>query len=193
VLEALRQPLEEGFVTITRAEASNSYPAKFIFIAAMNPCPCGNATDPEKLCSCSPSSIIKYQRKISGPILDRIDIHIEVPRMKFEKLTSEKAGESSEQIRERVIAARERQLARFKNIEGVIANSEMQNEQLKKFCVLGEKELELLRRAVNQLQLSARAYHRIIKIARTIADLAGSENIEVPHLAEAIQYRQRQI
>jgi len=193
VLENLRQPLEDGMIAVSRAQATLSFPARFTLIAAMNPCPCGNATDPEKLCSCSPSSIIKYQRKISGPILDRIDIHIEVPRMKFEKLTSEKAGESSEQIRERVIAARERQLARFKNIEGVIANSEMQNEQLKKFCVLGEKELELLRRAVNQLQLSARAYHRIIKIARTIADLAGSENIEVPHLAEAIQYRQRQI
>ena len=192
VLENLRQPLEDGVIAVSRAQATLSFPARFTLIAAMNPCPCGNATDPEKLCSCSPSSIIKYQRKISGPILDRIDIHIEVPRMKFEKLTSEKAGESSESIRNRVILARERQHQRFKNIGGIITNSEMQNQYLKEFCPLGEKELDLLRRAVNQLQLSARAYHRIIKIARTIADLAGSENIEVPHLAEAIQYRQRQ-
>jgi magnesium chelatase family protein len=144
------------------------------------------------LCSCSPSSIIRYQRKISGPILDRIDIHIEVPRMKFEKLSSEKTGESSVSIRERVIAARERQHSRFKNIDGVIANSEMTGQQMKEFCKLGEKELELLKKAVTQLQLSARAYHRIIKIARTIADLAASETIQIPHLAEAIQYRQRQ-
>ena len=159
----------------------------------MNPCPCGNATDPERLCACSPATIIKYQRKISGPILDRIDIHAEVPRMKFEKLADEKVGEESTHVRERVTQARERQLARFKNIDGVITNSEMQNQHIKKFCVLGEKELNLLRQAVNQLYLSARAFHRIIKIARTISDLAGAENISVPHLAEAIQYRQRRI
>ena len=193
VLENLRQPLEDGTIAVSRAQATLSFPARFTLIAAMNPCPCGNATDPEKLCGCSPASIIKYQRKISGPILDRIDIHIEVPRMKFEKLSSEKIGESSNSIRQRVTAAREKQLARFKNVDGVISNSEMTGEYLKKFCPLGEKELDLLRRAVNQLQLSARAYHRIIKIARTIADLAGSENISVPHLAEAIQYRQRQV
>jgi magnesium chelatase family protein len=144
------------------------------------------------LCACSPSNIIRYQRKISGPILDRIDIHIEVPRLKFDKLSSEKMGESSDSIRQRVIAARNRQQTRFKNMDGVIANSEMSSQQMKEHCKLGEKELDLLRKAVNQLQLSARAYHRIIKIARTIADLAGSDNIEIPHLAEAIQYRQRQ-
>ncbi len=193
VLENLRQPLEDGTIAVSRAQATLSFPARFTLIAAMNPCPCGNATDPEKLCGCSPSGIIRYQRKISGPILDRIDIHIEVPRMKFDKLASEKMGESSASIRQRVIAARERQQSRFKNLDGVIANSEMTGELLKEFCRLGEKELDLLRRAVNQLQLSARAYHRIIKIARTIADLAGADIIEVPHLAEAIQYRQRQI
>jgi magnesium chelatase family protein len=192
VLENLRQPLEDGSISVSRAQATLSFPARFTLIAAMNPCPCGNATDPEKLCACSPSNIIRYQRKISGPILDRIDIHIEVPRMKFDKLASVELGESSLSIRERVIAARERQQARFKNIDGIIANSEMTGQQMKEFCKLGEKELDLLRKAVNQLQLSARAYHRIIKIARTISDLAGAENIEIPHLAEAIQYRQRQ-
>lgn len=192
VLENLRQPLEDGTISVSRAKATLSFPARFTLIAAMNPCPCGNATDPEKLCACSPSNIIRYQRKISGPILDRIDIHIEVPRMKFDKLASEKLGESSTSIRQRVIAARNRQQARFKNLDGIIANSEMTGQQMKEFCKLGNSELDLLRKAVNQLQLSARAYHRIIKIARTIADLAGAEQIELPHLAEAIQYRQRQ-
>lgn len=193
VLENLRQPLEDGTIAVSRAQATLSFPARFTLIAAMNPCPCGNATDPEKLCSCSPANIIRYQRKISGPILDRIDIHVEVPRMKFDKLSSEKMGESSASIRERVIGARERQHERFKNIDSIVTNSEMQNQHIKEFCQLGEKELDLLRRAVNQLQLSARSYHRLIKIARTIADLAGAEAIEIPHLAEAIQYRQRQI
>jgi magnesium chelatase family protein len=192
VLENLRQPLEDGTISVSRAQATFSFPSRFTLIAAMNPCPCGNATDPEKLCACSPSSIIRYQRKISGPILDRIDIHIEVPRLKFDKLSSEKMGESSTSIRERVIVARERQQARFKKLKDIITNSEMSSQQMKEFCRLGEKELDLLRKAVNQLQLSARAYHRIIKIARTIADLAVSENIEMSHLAEAIQYRQRQ-
>ncbi|MDD3487025.1 MAG: YifB family Mg chelatase-like AAA ATPase [Candidatus Moranbacteria bacterium] len=192
VLENLRQPLEDGNISVSRAQATLSFPARFTLIAAMNPCPCGNATDPEKMCSCNPSSIIRYQRKISGPILDRIDIHIEVPRMKFDKLASEKTGEPSASVRERVIAAREKQHRRFKNIDGVITNSEMTSQQMKEFCKLGEKELELLKKAVTQLQLSARAYHRIIKIARTIADLAGSDEIMLPHLAEAIQYRQKQ-
>ena len=136
---------------------------------------------------------MKYQRKISGPIFDRIDIHAEVPRMKFEKLADVKVGEESAKIRERVTSARERQLARFKNIDGIVTNSEMQNREIKEFCQLGEKEMALLRQAVDSLHLSARAFHRIIKIARTIADLADSNTIEVPHLAEAIQYRQRQV
>jgi len=193
VLENLRQPLEDGTISVSRAQATLSFPARFTLIAAMNPCPCGNASDPEKLCSCTPAAIVKYQRKISGPILDRIDIHAEVPRMKFEKLADTKVGEESVSIRERVTQARKRQLQRFKNTDGVIANSEMHNQHIKKFCPLGEKEMALLRQAVDQLHLSARAFHRIIKIARTISDLAGAENIEIPHLAEAIQYRQRQV
>jgi len=192
VLENLRQPLEDGMISVSRAQASLTFPARFTLIAAMNPCPCGNASDPEKLCSCTPAAIVKYQRKISGPILDRIDIHAEVPRMKFEKLTEKKVAEESQSIRERVKAARERQLARFKDLD-IISNSEMQNQHIKIFCDLQEKEMDILRQAVNQLHLSARAFHRIIKISRTIADLAGAETIEVPHLAEAIQYRQRQI
>lgn len=193
VLENLRQPLEDGMISVARAQATLSFPARFTLVAAMNPCPCGNASDPEKLCSCSPAAIIKYQRKISGPIIDRIDIHAEVPRMKFEKLNDKKVSEESSSIRERVTAARVRQLERFKNLDGIITNSEMQNKHIKEFCQIGEKGTDILRQAVNQLHLSARAFHRIIKIARTIADLAGAENIEVPHLAEAIQYRQRQI
>jgi magnesium chelatase family protein len=192
VIENLRQPLEDGLISVSRAQGTLTFPARFTLVASMNPCPCGNATDPERLCSCSPASIIKYQRKISGPILDRIDIYAEVPRMKFEKLHDGGISEKSAPIRERVTQARKKQLERFKGLD-IISNSEMQNPHIKKFCQLGEKEIDLLRRAVNQLQLSARAYHRIIKIARTIADLAGSENIEVPHLAEAIQYRQRQV
>ena len=193
VLENLRQPLEDGMISVSRAQATLTFPERFTLIAAMNPCPCGNASDPEKLCSCTPAGIVKYQRKISGPIFDRIDIHAEVPRMKFEKLADTKVGEESTSIRKRVTAARKRQQERFKNIDGVIANSEMQNQHIKKFCPLGEREMALLRQAVDQLHLSARAFHRIIKIARTIADLAGAENIEIPHLAEAIQYRQRQV
>lgn len=193
VLENLRQPLEDGMISVSRAQATLQFPARFTLIAAMNPCPCGNATDPEKLCSCTPAAIVKYQRKISGPIFDRIDIHAEVPRMKFEKLADVKVGEESAKIRERVTSARERQLARFKNIDGIVTNSEMQNREIKEFCQLGEKEMALLRQAVDSLHLSARAFHRIIKIARTIADLADSNTIEVPHLAEAIQYRQRQV
>jgi magnesium chelatase family protein len=193
VLENLRQPLEDGMISVSRAQATLSFPARFTLVAAMNPCPCGNASDPERLCSCSPSAIIKYQRKISGPIIDRIDIHAEVPRMKFEKLNDKKVSEDSASIRARVTAARERQHERFKNLDGIITNSEMQNKHIKEFCQIGEKETNLLRQAVNQLHLSARAFHRIIKIARTIADLAEAEKIEVPHLAEAIQYRQRQI
>ncbi len=192
VLENLRQPLEDGVVSVSRVQGTLSFPARFTLVAAMNPCPCGNATDPERLCSCSPSAIIKYQQKISGPILDRIDIHAEVPRLKFEKLSESKTGESSKTVRERVNLARQRQLKRFKDT-AAITNSEMQNRHIKEFCKLGEKEIQLLKNAVNQLHLSARAYHRIIKIARTIADLEEKDNIEPQHLAEAIQYRQRQI
>jgi magnesium chelatase family protein len=188
VLENLRQPLEDGLITVSRAKGSLEFPACFILVAATNPCPCGNATDPERVCSCSPAQIIKYQRKISGPILDRIDLHVEVPRLKFEKLEEEKSGETSEEIRGRVEKARIAQGKRFKDL-GIITNSEMSSDQIRRFCPLDKSCIEILRSAISSMHLSARSYHRLIKIARTIADLAGLEKIEPNHLAEAIQYR----
>jgi magnesium chelatase family protein len=154
----------------------------------MNPCPCGNATDLEKACSCSPAQIIKYQQKISGPILDRIDLHVEVPRIKFEKLSEAGDAESSEAIRLRVEKARQIQHNRLSQ-EGIFTNSEMENAHIKKYCQLDSPCLELMRQAVSNLHLSARAYYRIIKVARTIADLSGNPNIEPSHIAESIQYR----
>ncbi|MDX9855550.1 MAG: YifB family Mg chelatase-like AAA ATPase [Parcubacteria group bacterium] len=188
VMENLRQPLEDGVVTVSRAKGTLNFPARFTLVAAMNPCPCGNATDPEKVCSCSPSQIIKYQKKISGPILDRIDLQIEVPRLKFEKLQEEFSGETSEEIRKRVESARETQKRRFES-EKIITNSEMSSNQIKEFCRLDDKSVELLRIAVSTMGLSARSYYRLIKIARTIADLSEEENILPSHIAESIQYR----
>lgn len=188
VLENLRQPLEDGIITISRAKGSLLFPAKFVLIAAMNPCYCGNATDPEKMCICTPAQIVRYKQKISGPILDRIDLHIEVPRLSFDKLEEKNKGESSLDIRNRVESARKIQAERFKDL-GIITNSEMSADQIKTFCQLDENSKELLRGAVSAMKLSARGYHRIIKIARTIADLAGQEKIGKMHIAEAIQYR----
>lgn len=191
LIENLRQPLEDGEVSISRANGTLIFPAKFMLIAAMNPCPCGNATDPRKECTCSPSEINRYKKKLSGPILDRIDLQIEVPRLKFEKITQERLTEKSEDIRQRVIKAREIQLKRFKD-SGIFTNAEMNSQHLRKFCQIGEPEKELLKTAIQKLQFSPRTYFRLLKVSRTIADLAGSPDILVPHLAEAIQYKFRE-
>jgi len=188
VLESLRQPLEDGMVSVARAKASYLFPARFILVAAMNPCPCGYYGDPEKDCTCTSNQINKYQRKISGPILDRIDLYVEVPHIKYEKLTDEKVEGSSEEIRKRVEGAREIQLKRFAN-ENINTNSEMDIPMIKKYCQTDNQGNALLRNAVNNLHLSARGYHRILKLARTIADLEELSNISSSHIAEALQYR----
>ncbi|MFA5197489.1 MAG: YifB family Mg chelatase-like AAA ATPase [Patescibacteria group bacterium] len=190
VLEVLRQPLEEGFITISRANGTLTFPAQFILVAAQNPCPCGYSTDPEKQCTCNAAQIVRYQKKVSGPLLDRMDLHLEVPRVKYEKLADNSLGEDSEQIRSRVIAAREKQESRFKGTS-TISNSEMTLKQLKLYCVLDDEGKSLLLSASKQLGLSARSYHRILKLARTIADLDDSNEIKIGHLAEALQYRPR--
>jgi magnesium chelatase family protein len=190
VLEYLRQPLEDGIIHVSRAASNLSFPAKFILIAATNPCPCGYLGDPEKNCICSTTQIINYKKKISGPILDRIDLHIEVPRIKFDKLASETNGESSADIKKRVEKARLKQAERFQNTN-LITNSEMSSEAVKHFCRVDNASTNLLHQAVDQMHLSARAFFRILKLARTIADLAGEETILTPHIAEALQYRPR--
>jgi magnesium chelatase family protein len=189
VLEVLRQPLEEGKVTISRAIISLTYPANFMLASAMNPCPCGYATDPRKECVCTPSQIQKYMTKISGPLLDRIDIHIEVPAVKYKELSGKLTGETSEVIRERVKKARKIQMERFKNEKRIFSNSDMQSKEIRKYCQIGERGNELLKMAITKLGLSARAYDRILKVSRTIADLEGDEEIKPEFVSEAIQYR----
>lgn len=194
VLEVLRQPLEDKIVTISRAQGALTFPANFQLVAAMNPCPCGYYGDPLRPCTCSSAAVTKYQKRISGPLLDRIDIHIEVPRLEYEKLTAPSSGETSATVRARVETARQRQRARFADIAvpyPLTCNADMRPAEVRKFCTLDETCQALMKAAMNQLQLSARAYHRILKLARTIADLAGSEGIAPPHLAEALQYRPR--
>ena len=191
VLESLRQPLEDGIISVSRAARTLTFPASFMLVAAMNPCPCGNLTDPARACQCSPGQITKYKRKISGPLLDRIDLHIEVPPVKIDKLSSEKVAEESKFIRERVKKAREIQEKRFTNLP-VKTNSEMTTKEIKQFCKVDLKSKELLQNAAAQLHLSARAFYRILKLARTIADLASETNIQTSHLAEAIQYRPKE-
>ncbi|MFA6322841.1 MAG: YifB family Mg chelatase-like AAA ATPase [Candidatus Buchananbacteria bacterium] len=188
VLENLRQPLEDGVISVSRASGTLQFPAKFVLIAAMNPCPCGYLNDPDRNCTCLPGQIINYQKRISGPLMDRIDLHVEVPKVKFDKLSENDQSENSEAIRQRVEAARDRQAQRFLDLD-LVTNSEMSSRQTREFCVVDEKTMTLLRQAVNQLGLSARSYFRILKIARTIADLAGKDSIELQDVAEALQYR----
>lgn len=194
VLEALRQPLEDRKITISRANGSITYPAQFILIAAQNPCPCGFLGDKKRDCICMPGQIAKYKKKLSGPLLDRIDIYLDVPAVDVEKLTSNYTSESSGQIRTRVNRAREIQRARFKVISQgrILTNSEMGNEEIKKYCVITKEGLDLLKMAISSLNLSARGYHRVLKLSRTIADLALSEAILTEHIAEAIQYRSKE-
>jgi magnesium chelatase family protein len=189
VLENLRQPLEDGRVTISRAAMSLSYPARFMLAVALNPCPCGYFTDKRHECSCKPEQIQKYMAKISGPLLDRIDIHVEVPALTYEELAQKQPGRDSLSMREEVITARKRQAARFTSDQKIFCNAHMESRHVKKHCELDDSSQQLLRCAIEKLGLSARAYDRILKVARTIADLAGSEQIQAPHIAEAIQYR----
>ncbi|RMG79447.1 MAG: ATP-binding protein [Bacteroidetes bacterium] len=190
VLEVLRQPLEERQVTISRAKFTVEYPAGFMLIASMNPCPCGYYNHPEKRCVCPPGSVQKYLNKISGPLLDRIDLHVEVTPVKFDELSSQNASaEKSKDIRERVIQAREVQKRRFAGLKNIYSNAQMTSKQIKVYCEIDEQGKALLKNAMERLGLSARAYDRILKVSRTIADLENSENIQPHHLAEAIQYR----
>ena len=189
VLEVMRQPMEERKVTISRAKVALDFPASFMLIASMNPCPCGFFNHPEKECTCPPGGVQKYLNKISGPLLDRIDLHVEVTPVAFTELSSTQQYEKSSSVRERVIKAREIQEERYKNNEGVYNNAQMSSKQLKEICVITTAGQNLLRVAMEKLNLSARAYDRILKVSRTIADLAASEDIKPEHLAEAIQYR----
>lgn len=189
VLEVLRQPLEDRVVTISRAKFSVEYPASFMLIASMNPCPCGNYNHPDKECVCPPGTVQRYLNKISGPLLDRIDLHVEVTPVPFEELSQNRAAESSNQIRERVIKAREIQKERFADYSGIYANAQMNTKLLREICVISPVAQTLLKTAMERLKLSARAYDRILKVSRTIADLAGSKEIKPEHVAEAIQYR----
>jgi magnesium chelatase family protein len=189
VLEVMRQPLEERKITISRARFSMEYPASFMLVASMNPCPCGYFNHPEKECICGSTVVQKYLSKVSGPLLDRIDIHIEVTPVDFDQLTDARKSEKSEVIRERVVKAREVQSARYDALDGIFCNAQMSATMAREFCVLNQASNGLLKNAMNKLKLSARAYDRILKVARTISDLAGSPDIKTEHLAEAIQYR----
>jgi magnesium chelatase family protein len=188
VLEVLRQPLENGEVTVSRAVASVTYPASFMLVSAMNPCFCGMLGDPRHSCSCTPGQIHRYRRKVSGPLLDRIDIHIEVPAVPYKELSADYVGEKSEDIRKRVVAARNIQLDRFKG-DKIYCNGQMKTRHIRKYCKLKDDAQSLLETAMHKLGLSARAYARILKLSRTIADLESSEDIQSHHISEAIQYR----
>ncbi len=189
VLEALRQPLEDHTVTIARAAFSLTYPARFMLVAAMNPCPCGFLGDSRHTCTCSPALIRRYQARLSGPLLDRLDLHVEVPALSYPQFSAGQGGEGSAQIRQRVEAARQHQRARFAQQPGLYCNAQLRPRQLRTCCALTDKGEELMKATNNRLGLSARAHDRILKVARTIADLEGVDHIQAQHLAEAIQYR----
>ena len=189
VLEVMRQPLEERRVTISRAKITVDFPANFMLVASMNPCPCGYYNHPEKDCVCGPGVVQRYLNKVSGPLLDRIDLHVEVTPVSFDQMTSTRPAESSEKIRARVVKAREIQTERFKNYTGIYSNAMMPSQMVKEICIISNSGKALLKTAMERLGLSARAYDRILKVSRTIADLAGSQEIKIEHLAEAIQYR----
>ena len=189
VLEVMRQPLEERRVTISRARFSVEYPASFMLVASMNPCPCGYYNHPEKDCVCGPGVVQKYLNKISGPLLDRIDLHVEVTPVPFRELTMERTSEKSEVIRNRVIEARNLQSKRFTDSHETYCNAQMSSKQLRSVCKINENGMLLLKSAMDRLGLSARAYDRILKVSRTIADLSGSDDIQTEHLAEAIHFR----
>ena len=194
VLEALRQPMEDGFVTVSRARGRITFPSKFMLVAAQNPCPCGFLGDPQNECTCTPSQILRYQKRVSGPMLDRIDIHLEVPAVKLEKLVAEGGQgqeEDSKTVRRRVQKARDIQTKRFSKERKILTNSEMGNKEIKKYCSLSKECMDLLKLAVSRMKLSARSYNRVIKISRTIADLEGVSDIKPNHIAEALQYRPR--
>ncbi len=192
-LETLRQPLEDKEITIARARGSLTFPANFVLVGSMNPCPCGYASDPVRECSCSAATVAKYQHRISGPLLDRFDIHIEVPRVDWEKLASDRLGEPSHAIRERVEGSRRIQQGRLEHLPHVRCNADMGVAELRQFCRIETESQMLLKAATQQMQLSARAYHRTLKLARTIADLDGRPVIGTAHVAEALQYRQRRL
>ncbi|WP_298402484.1 YifB family Mg chelatase-like AAA ATPase [uncultured Chloroflexus sp.] len=191
-LEVLRQPLEDRIVTLSRAHGSITYPAAFMLIAAQNPCPCGWHGDPERTCTCSPLLVSRYQRRISGPLLDRIDIHVEAPRVNYDKLSNQLPAESSAVVRERVAAARQRQIERLRGHPRCHGNADLGPAEIRAFCTPDNAGQALLKAAVQRLNLSARSYHRVLRLARTIADLAGAEQVAAVHVAEAIQYRPRQ-
>ena len=188
-LEVLRQPLEDGVVTVSRVAASITFPCQFMLVAAMNPCPCGYYGDPQHECRCTPLQIRRYRNRISGPLLDRIDIHVEVPAVRYQDLAGAGQGETSAHIRERVVRARRRQQERFRGSARVHCNANMRSRDLRQHCALPAAAQEMLKMAITELNFSARAYDRILKVSRTIADLAGAEQIDTPHVSEAIQYR----
>jgi len=190
LLETLRQPLEDKVVTISRAQGTVTFPANFMLVGAMNPCPCGFYGDPQKACTCPSAVVTRYQRRVSGPLLDRVDLFVDVPRVDYEKLTGDSEGETSAQVRQRVERAREVQRRRFAE-SPLVCNAEMGPVEVWEFCQVEDAAKGLLQAAMERLALSARGFHRILKVARTIADLAGAETIGLAHVAEAIQYRPR--